>query len=80
MEMDTHEVFYDKLTYIYVEIPKFDKKENLQLLRRIMQNFYSPLKMLDPYPVSYTHLDVYKRQESFSCSSSPGKVPRVSSN
>ena len=27
MEVDTHEVFYDKLTYIYVEIPKFDKKE-----------------------------------------------------
>ena len=28
MEVNTHEVFYDKLTYIYVEIPKFDKKEN----------------------------------------------------
>ncbi len=28
MEVDTHEVFYDKLTYIYVEIPKFDKNEN----------------------------------------------------
>ena len=28
MEVDTHEVFYDKLTYIYVEIPKFDKKES----------------------------------------------------
>ena len=27
MEVDTHEVFYDKLTYIYVEIPKFNKKE-----------------------------------------------------
>ena len=27
MDVDTHEVFYDKLTYIYVEIPKFDKKE-----------------------------------------------------
>ena len=27
MEVDTHEVFYDKLTYIYVEIPKFDKNE-----------------------------------------------------
>lgn len=27
MEVDTHEVFYDKLTYIYLEIPKFDKKE-----------------------------------------------------
>ena len=27
MEVDTHEVFHDKLTYIYVEIPKFDKKE-----------------------------------------------------
>ena len=27
MEVDTHEVFYDKLTYIYVEIPKFYKKE-----------------------------------------------------
>ena len=27
MEVDMHEVFYDKLTYIYVEIPKFDKKE-----------------------------------------------------
>jgi len=27
MEVDTHEVFYDKPTYIYVEIPKFDKKE-----------------------------------------------------
>ena len=25
------------------------EKANLQLLRRIMQNFYSPLKMLDPY-------------------------------
>ena len=25
------------------------EKENLQQLRRIMQNFYSPLKMLDPY-------------------------------
>lgn len=25
------------------------EKENLQPLRRIMQNFYSPLKMLDPY-------------------------------
>ena len=25
------------------------EKENLQKLRRIMQNFYSPLKMLDPY-------------------------------
>ena len=28
MEVDTKEVFYDKLTYIYVEIPKFDKKES----------------------------------------------------
>ena len=28
MEVDTHELFYDKLTYIYVEIPKFDKKES----------------------------------------------------
>ena len=28
MEVDTHEVFYDKLTYIYVEIPKFDKTED----------------------------------------------------
>ena len=28
MEVDTHEIFYDKLTYIYVEIPKFDKKES----------------------------------------------------
>lgn len=28
MEVDTHEVFYDKLTYIYVEIPKFDKTES----------------------------------------------------
>ena len=28
MEVDTHEVFYDKLTYIYVEIPKFDKSED----------------------------------------------------
>lgn len=25
------------------------EKDNLSLLRRIMQNFYSPLKMLDPY-------------------------------
>ena len=25
MEVETNEVFYDKLTYIYVEIPKFDK-------------------------------------------------------
>ena len=25
------------------------ERENLQVLRRIMQNFYSPLKMLDPY-------------------------------
>lgn len=28
MEVETHEVFYDKLTYIYVEIPKFDKMES----------------------------------------------------
>ena len=28
MEVDTHEVFYDKLTYIYVETPKFDKTED----------------------------------------------------
>ena len=28
MEVDTHEIFYDKLTYIYVEIPKFDKQES----------------------------------------------------
>lgn len=27
MEVDTKEVFYDKLTYVYVEIPKFDKTE-----------------------------------------------------
>lgn len=27
-EVDTHEIFYDKLTYIYVEIPKFDKQES----------------------------------------------------
>ena len=27
----------------------FDEKDNLSQLRRIMQNFYSPLKMLDPY-------------------------------
>ena len=27
MEGDTHEVLYDKLTYIYVEIPKFDNQE-----------------------------------------------------
>lgn len=28
MEVDTKEVFYDKLTYVYVEIPKFDKTES----------------------------------------------------
>ncbi len=28
MEVDTARVFYDKLTYIYVEIPKFDKRED----------------------------------------------------
>ena len=28
MEVDTKEVFYDKLTYVYVEIPKFNKKED----------------------------------------------------
>ena len=28
MEVETHEVFYDKLMYIYVEIPKFDKMES----------------------------------------------------
>lgn len=28
MEVDTKEVFYDKLTYLYVEIPKFDKTED----------------------------------------------------
>lgn len=28
MEVDTCKVFYDKLTYIYVEIPKFDKTED----------------------------------------------------
>ena len=28
IEVETHEVFYDKLTYIYVEIPKFDKMES----------------------------------------------------
>ncbi len=28
MEVDTHEVFYDKLTYIYIEIPKFAKRED----------------------------------------------------
>ena len=27
MDVDTKEVFYDKLTYVYVEIPKFDKTE-----------------------------------------------------
>ncbi len=27
MEVETKEVFYDKLTYVYVEIPKFDKTE-----------------------------------------------------
>ncbi|MDY3062494.1 MAG: PD-(D/E)XK nuclease family transposase, partial [Bacteroidaceae bacterium] len=27
MEVDTKEVFYDKLTYVYVEIPKFNKRE-----------------------------------------------------
>ena len=30
MEVDTHDVFYDKLTYIYVEIPKFDNQERKQ--------------------------------------------------
>lgn len=28
MEVDTKEVFYDKLTYVYVEIPKFNKSES----------------------------------------------------
>ena len=28
MEVDTKEVFYDKLTYVYVEIQKFDKTED----------------------------------------------------
>ena len=28
MEVDTKEVFYDKLTYVYVEIPKFNKRED----------------------------------------------------
>ncbi len=28
MEVDTHEVFYEKLTYIYIEIPKFAKRED----------------------------------------------------
>ncbi len=28
MEVDTKEVFYDKLTYVYVEIPKFNKTED----------------------------------------------------
>lgn len=26
--MDTHNECYDKLTYVYVEIPKFDKEES----------------------------------------------------
>ena len=29
MEEDDKTVFYDKLKYIYVEIPKFNKKESL---------------------------------------------------
>ena len=28
MEVNTNEVFYDKLTYVYVEIPKFNKTED----------------------------------------------------
>lgn len=28
MEVETKEVFYNKLTYVYVEIPKFNKKES----------------------------------------------------
>lgn len=28
MDVDTKEVFYDKLTYLYVEIPKFNKTED----------------------------------------------------
>ena len=28
LEVDTKEVFYDKLTYVYVEIPKFNKTED----------------------------------------------------
>ena len=28
MDVETKEVFYDKLTYVYVEIPKFNKKES----------------------------------------------------
>lgn len=28
MEVDTKKIFYDKLTYVYVEIPKFNKKES----------------------------------------------------
>ena len=28
MDVETHKVFYDKLTYIYLEMPKFDKSED----------------------------------------------------
>lgn len=28
MDVNTHEVFYDKLTFIYLEMPKFNKHEN----------------------------------------------------
>ena len=44
METDTKEVFYDKLTYVYVEIPKFDKTENELERMFVLKNLSSLMK------------------------------------
>jgi len=54
MDIDTHEVFYDKLTFVYLELPRFNKKidelnTNVEkwmfVLRRLSKLKYLPKKL-----------------------------------
>ena len=54
------------------------EKENLQPLRRIMQNFYSPLKKLDPY-LEFTFITGITKFPQFSIFSELNNLDNVSS-
>ena len=53
------------------------EKENLQLLRRIMQNFYSPLKKLDPY-LEFTFITGITKFSQFSIFSELNNLDNIS--
>ena len=51
-----------KIIFDGQDITGYSRKQMRSLRREMQMVFQDPFSSLDPRPVSYTHLDVYKRQ------------------